>query len=71
MEFDFIKRWVLDNLLTLFSIFQTWYYYKNNAIKFYKMIQKIKMTIKSVSTAYDNSIIGKYGSILPPMRTDD
>jgi hypothetical protein len=38
---------------------------------FYKIPRKLKITINRFSTAYDNSIIGKYGSILPPMRTDD
>lgn len=38
---------------------------------FYKIPKKIKIIIKDISTAYDNSIIGKYGSIIPPMRDDD
>lgn len=61
MEFDFIKRWVLDNLVSLGFIFQTWYYHKNNAIK-------IKRTFKKFQTRFDNSIIGKKGSVLPMVR---
>lgn len=37
----------------------------------YKIPRKVRVIIKGVSTAFDNSIIGKYGSIIPPISDDD